>query len=504
MHHLLGLPRELRDEIIEDALELPTPTFDAALANRSKDGIHLIRLSKPPKYPTTACALELVNHHLLDETRSAINRISSDLPNYSLDVIIASGFDEIWPTWTCVPKLCERINRVDVTVRLFDTDRAASGPNAHLPKLDLQCPRRIFGALSDRRLLTRPDGRPSRVLATAFYWMLKHFLDHGPSSETLPPFRRVSVKEICLNFVEPETGQNCQERSAAAIETSIMEHLRLLLTMGDWTACYGGLLFEGVGSITSSVEGKLTTKIDLGDWLYQKSSDPENHLSWRFPDINKLIRDEVVAELTSYYGFLAGLHIPESAILYPPPGGWPTITKESFASCGKTNAVIDLLRHIPYIEEQPLDNYNQRYAIYEGCCAVDYRHPKFAGENGRGHFYDAEFPMNEPANEEVARCRPAPTPHVVVLGNLFRERNGNFFTVDTCKGTATIHHWQAGHGLTYPVKPFFEMLKERYRSMSVGKRLDLLSRTTMGRSMQGFPSTSSKNINNMLTEFKIL
>ncbi|KAL0258647.1 hypothetical protein SLS55_006144 [Diplodia seriata] len=73
--------------------------------------------------------------------------------------------------------------------------------------------------------------------------------------------------------------------------------------------------------------------------------------------------------------------------------------------------------------------------------------------------------MNEPADEEVARYPP--TPHVAVLGNLFRERNGNFFTVDTCEGTATIHHWQAGHGLTYPIKQFFEMLKERYRSMSV-------------------------------------
>jgi hypothetical protein len=36
-------------------------------------------------------------------------------------------------------------------------------------------------------------------------------------------------------------------------------------------------------------------------------------------------------------------------IMYPPSSGWPNITAERFALLGKTDTVVDLLKHLPYI-----------------------------------------------------------------------------------------------------------------------------------------------------------
>lgn len=72
-----------------------------------------------------------------------------------------------------------------------------------------------------------------------------------------------------------------------------------------------------------------------------------------------------------YYTFLAedlGA-IPSDSIVEPPEEGWPSITHDALAGLEKTDAVIDLLRHIPYIE--PSEDYNTRIAYSTD--AVDYR-----------------------------------------------------------------------------------------------------------------------------------
>ncbi|KAL3952459.1 hypothetical protein ACCO45_012402 [Purpureocillium lilacinum] len=42
------------------------------------------------------------------------------------------------------------------------------------------------------------------------------------------------------------------------------------------------------------------------------------------------------------------MYADESAFIWPPPDGWPTITAASLRGLGKSNDVIELLRHIPY------------------------------------------------------------------------------------------------------------------------------------------------------------
>ncbi|KAI8186771.1 hypothetical protein K4K58_002470 [Colletotrichum sp. SAR11_239] len=65
--------------------------------------------------------------------------------------------------------------------------------------------------------------------------------------------------------------------------------------------------------------------------------------------------DAAVAAITSYYELVARLQWDETSLAYPPPDGWPQITRESFASLGVTDAVIDVLRHIPYITDDSIE-----------------------------------------------------------------------------------------------------------------------------------------------------
>lgn len=60
-------------------------------------------------------------------------------------------------------------------------------------------------------------------------------------------------------------------------------------------------------------------------------------------------RDQFAAQLLSYYEFLITLYLPADCLKRPPEGGWPNITAERMSFLGKTDAVVDLLKHIPYI-----------------------------------------------------------------------------------------------------------------------------------------------------------
>ena len=69
------------------------------------------------------------------------------------------------------------------------------------------------------------------------------------------------------------------------------------------------------------------------------------------PTIPRVDRDEIVKTITNFYTFLTKLHIPESALKHPPPGGWPNITPETTKHFNKSPFVVDLIKHLPYIDE---------------------------------------------------------------------------------------------------------------------------------------------------------
>lgn len=66
-------------------------------------------------------------------------------------------------------------------------------------------------------------------------------------------------------------------------------------------------------------------------------------------------RDGTVAVIRDYYHFLTKMYLDESRIMEPPPGSWPNITPETMRCLGKADAVIDLLRHLPYVKNSDCD-----------------------------------------------------------------------------------------------------------------------------------------------------
>lgn len=78
--------------------------------------------------------------------------------------------------------------------------------------------------------------------------------------------------------------------------------------------------------------------------------------------------------MTSFYELLIGLHIPESALKRPPPGGWPDINRERYAWLKKDDTVIYMMRHLPFIYRE---DHTEGHEIYTLTTAVDYNGPHF-------------------------------------------------------------------------------------------------------------------------------
>ncbi|PVH84705.1 hypothetical protein DL98DRAFT_452781 [Cadophora sp. DSE1049] len=80
--------------------------------------------------------------------------------------------------------------------------------------------------------------------------------------------------------------------------------------------------------------------------------------------------------LSTYYKALSKLpYIEESDILYPPDSGWPNITASNFAPLGKSESVIELLKHLPYLRNPGKE---KGYAISFSTFAIDYSAAPFA------------------------------------------------------------------------------------------------------------------------------
>ena len=282
---LLTIPPEIRDVIIETVLlssrPAPPDIATAALTRhtvvetwdyRNKPflawdyGIRNVKFEKPGAHTTSnALPLFLTNHQLNAETRSAIARLGDDARCYELDVMIVNE-GELWPTWTCVPVLTHHIEKVEVTFRLYASQKYKSGYDA----------------------LRGGDGSPPGLL-WCFYFVLEHFLKRG-SDDTFGVGERdkeISVKVIDVAFVAGEGQQMLQERPswqrlyrAARVDTGnthIMQPLWIaqmisgrlngLLGMNYHTARYGAILHERVATIRVSAVGELLRELNIAQVL---------------------------------------------------------------------------------------------------------------------------------------------------------------------------------------------------------------------------------------------
>jgi hypothetical protein len=131
-------------------------------------------------------------------------------------------------------------------------------------------------------------------------------------------------------------------------------------------------------------------------------------------------RDEVVADILSFYNFLP--HVSASNIARASPDGWPEITASSLAVHGihKTPEAIELMRHLPYI------SYGQPWIMITAM-VCDYRRVTVSPAAWREH---------PPWLHDVAEKQ---WPAWVVQLTSGLDREGHRYMLDTTDGTITMY-----------------------------------------------------------------
>ncbi|KAI8960797.1 hypothetical protein F5Y11DRAFT_358166 [Daldinia sp. FL1419] len=156
-------------------------------------------------------------------------------------------------------------------------------------------------------------------------------------------------------------------------------------------------------------------------------------------------RDEAVATIRNYYRFLTKMYLKESDVIEPPQGGWPNL-RANLQSFEKSDEVISLLRHLPYIR-RPSDD----------------RDRKISDWAAKGRMAGEDFKM---LSEDFSIREDVP-PHVV--GLTFGGRNNPIFLLDTELGVRA-------EGQYWAIPDFFGVLEDQFREL---KFIPTSSRTVM-------------------------
>lgn len=137
-------------------------------------------------------------------------------------------------------------------------------------------------------------------------------------------------------------------------------------------------------------------------------------------------REEVVAAVTSFYKFLVNTHIPASALKWPPQDGWPELTDEWLSFMDKDATVMDLIRHLPYIQPNE-DNMPQ---IYPYSKPID-----FTGEELRDFRFHGVAEPQVDYGYKVGKS--------VLTLSAAEGRVGSYFMVDTKRGTISLVDYES-------------------------------------------------------------
>ncbi|KAF2172135.1 hypothetical protein M409DRAFT_49877 [Zasmidium cellare ATCC 36951] len=142
-------------------------------------------------------------------------------------------------------------------------------------------------------------------------------------------------------------------------------------------------------------------------------------------------RNKIAAQLLAYYEDLVALYLPEEALKRPPEEGWPYVNAERFAFLDKTDTVIDLYRHLPYISQDD----EAEYKMFERAIAVDYTGKHFK----RKHVWTQDGEMEPPQYYEQMDGEPTwpkrldDPRHIAVLAQTFKSTD-QYILLDTRDG----------------------------------------------------------------------
>lgn len=193
-------------------------------------------------------------------------------------------------------------------------------------------------------------------------------------------------------------------------------------------------------------------------------------------------RDDCVAAVRDYYQFLTQIYLPACQIIEPPEEGWPSIVNADprlLKSLGKTDEVISLLAHLPYLRHT--GNYSDDAHGAGECVLADWRR----------NFTNVD--------NQAKRMRGLTEKHLVddipphVIGLCQGDRENPVFMLDTelgivhwseCPDSVTNHPTREGilddpcdyapeeewdwrcDCPAWAIADFFELLKDRFRQLN--------------------------------------
>lgn len=139
-------------------------------------------------------------------------------------------------------------------------------------------------------------------------------------------------------------------------------------------------------------------------------------------------RETCINAVRDYYHFLTNMYLPESEIIEPPEGGWPSITKDTLQDLGKTDEVVSLLRYLPYIRASSNGIPSAAPHAAPFCCFADWQ--DIGRDMGAGKM-DGESAKLGTEGADIFNQVP---PHVVSL--TAGGRDNDVFLIDTELGIA--------------------------------------------------------------------
>lgn len=183
------------------------------------------------------------------------------------------------------------------------------------------------------------------------------------------------------------------------------------------------------------------------------SSDASDYANFRSEP--RLTAEELGKLFLDFYEFLATLHYDPAHLKVPPAGGWPHLTPESCEEFGKSDLVIDVLRHLPYFDDESpgFVHYKSRLIDYSSFEKHDFR-LIVEDDLADGEFWCSEdgIIMDE---KYILRLADG------------HESMGREFYLDVLYGEITEDLLRSARLAAVRVEDFFENLKEQYRSLQL-------------------------------------
>lgn len=310
MLHLLNLPLEIRELILEYALPAPrSPPLNPWTGAETRKPIldieyeawgfgpkHTLYESDPDQQQDNNCSLLIacrttqslvsVNRQIREETKAILNRMMDGKLRYKLDVMVVNEM-EIWPTWLSVPVFATHLDEVHVTLRIFGHCISAEGLRKSARNGDagfLWC----FYALLERFLVHGPVGmkrnhqdettnqnQQKKKKHERKFYIKTLVLDIKSCAEEEYPFPPPEITwDDYRKYRRPRGRKFTYEPDLSEfalrpewLAQMLYPHIFWLLRLRYHTLYYGGILYEHIGKIRLLVEGKLKGEYDLAELL---------------------------------------------------------------------------------------------------------------------------------------------------------------------------------------------------------------------------------------------